>query len=51
MSIQVTRAAAAPDQTVGRLPSDPVDAMLRGRYDQGGFGRWVWKRIRDLYPK
>lgn len=51
MSIQMSRAAATPDQRVGRPPSDPVDAMLRGRYSQGSFGRWVWKRIRDLYPK
>lgn len=51
MSIQVTRAAAAPARTAVRPPSEPVDARLRGRDSQGGFGRGVWKRIRDLYPK
>ena len=30
---------------------DSVDAMLRGRYAQERFTIWVWKRIRDLYPK
>jgi len=51
MSTQVTQAAENPTGTAGRQPLDPVDAMLRGRYRQGNFGRWVWKRIRDLYPK
>ena len=51
MSIQVTPAAEDPAGTAGRQSLDPVDAMLRGRYRQGSFGRWVWKRIRDLYPK
>ncbi len=50
MPNQATQAAENLAGAAGR-PSDPVDAMLRGRYRQGNFGRWVWKRIRDLYPK
>jgi len=51
MSIQdrAAQARLARDAATPRL--DPVEAMLRGRYRQGSFGRWVWKRIRDLYPK
>ena len=35
----------------GPRPTDPVDAMLRGRYAQESFTVWVLKRICDLYPK
>lgn len=50
-SIEVNPAATTPARKVVRQTPDPVDAMLRGRYSQGSFVRWVWKRIRDLYPK
>jgi len=51
MPNQVIQAAENPAGAAGGRPSGPADAMLRGRYRQGNFGRWVWKRIRDLYPK
>lgn len=51
MSIQENAAAATGADQLATEPLDPVDAMLRGRYTQESFARWVWKRIRDLYPK
>lgn len=51
MISQETQGAATAAATAGPQRLDPVDAMLRGRYTQGSFTRWVWKRIRDLYPK
>ncbi len=55
MSSQENQGAATADSRAdSRIVSqglDPVDAMLRGRYAQERFTIWVWKRIRDLYPK
>ncbi|MDX1423657.1 MAG: hypothetical protein R3322_10985 [Kiloniellales bacterium] len=51
MSIQDRAAQDRMARAAGPQRLDPVEAMLRGRYRQGSFGRWVWKRIRDLYPK
>jgi len=51
MPSQENQGAAGADRKIGSRPRDPVDVMLRGRYAQERFTIWVWKRIRDLYPK
>jgi hypothetical protein len=51
MSSQENQGAATADSRIVSQGLDPVDAMLRGRYAQERFTIWVWKRIRDLYPK
>ncbi len=51
MSHQESQGAATAAVEAGSQPLDPVEAMLRGRYAQESFARWVWKRVRDLYPK
>ena len=48
---QVAAVITGAGRKAGSRVTDPVDAMLRGRYAQESFTVWVVKRICDLYPK